>query len=385
MNVSSSWLVHSLGDALVLVGFGLPWLIQAPTAALFAIPGATERLPVWQVGADWWILTVVVLLGLILGWLPKLWAAWASLVVAGVAMMLAVFWTEAQSLPGAVLFSSGFWLLMTGLALAIFAAATRIAKPRVASGGFLLVAVVLVGNLVWGGSAQDQLLARLQQEWQSGALPGRITEHLLMAGYGTLGAVVLGIALGIWGSFRARAGLIWNALAAIAFTIPSLALLGILLEAFSSLSQSFPALAAMGLSGLGPAPVVAALVIYGIFPVLRATLSGLSQLPAAELEAAQGMGMGKGQIFWQLRIPRAIPFIAGGVRTAAVMSVGIASLGQLVGAGGLGYYLLFGISQVSVVQIMVGVVPLLGLALLFDGGLAWLQTRLTPVALRALS
>ena len=49
------------------------------------------------------------------------------------------------------------------------------------------------------------------------------------------------------------------------------------------------------------------------------------------------------------------------------------------------YYLLFGISQVSVVQIMVGVVPLLGLALLFDGGLAWLQTRLTPVALRALS
>lgn len=384
MNVSSGWLVHSLGAGLALVGFGLPWLIGAPTAALFAIPGATERLQIWQVGADWWILAAVVLLGLTLGWLPHLWAAWVSLAAMFVAMVLAVFWTEAQNLSGAVLFASGFWLLMAGLALAIFAAATRIAKPGVASGGFLLVATVVLGNLVWGTPAQDQLLARLQQEWQSGALPGRITEHLLMAGYGTLGAIVLGILLGIWGSFRARAAVIWNALAAIAFTIPSLALLGILLEAFSGLSQNFPALAAIGLSGLGPAPVVTALVIYGIFPVLRATLSGLSQLPAAELEAAQGMGMGKGRIFWQLRIPRAVPFIAGGVRTAAVMSVGIASLGQLVGAGGLGYYLLFGIAQVSVVQIMVGVVPLLGLALLLDGGLAWLQTRLTAPALRAL-
>ena len=384
MSVSSNHLVSGIGTVLILAGLSLPWVIQARTVALFAVPGAATSLFIWQVGTGWWVLPVLVLLGLILEWLPWPGLGWASLINASMAILLAIFWTEAQNLAGAVLFAGGFWLGLSGFVIWLYAGAARVGKPSASTVGFMLFAAVVISYLIWGGTAQDQLLAGLQREWRSGVLPGRITEHVSMAGYGILGAAVLGILLGFWGSFRARAGVIWNALTAIAFTIPSLALLAILLEAFSSLSQSFPTLAAMGLSGLGPAPVVAALVIYGIFPVLRGPLTGLTQLPAAELEVAQGMGMSGRQIFWQLRIPRAVPFIAGGVRTAAVMSVGIASLGQLVGAGGLGYYLLFGIAQVSVVQILLGVVPLLAIALIVDSGLGLVQTKLTAPGLRSL-
>jgi osmoprotectant transport system permease protein len=149
-------------------------------------------------------------------------------------------------------------------------------------------------------------------------------------------------------------------------TIPSLALLGFMIPLF----------------GIGPLPAILAMVIYVLLPILRNTYTGILDVDQALLEAGRGMGMTKSQMLWLVELPVARPIIFAGLRTATVMTIGVATLAAFIGAGGLGDLILRGISMVDTGIILAGAVPAAVLAILFDMLLAWVDWRVTPKGLR---
>lgn len=198
-------------------------------------------------------------------------------------------------------------------------------------------------------------------EFVAARLPGlwlRMGEHIVLTGASTLIAIGIGIPLGVVASRVSwLRGLIMGAVG-IVQTIPSLAMLAILL-------------ALMG--KIGTTPAVVALVFYALLPIVRNTLAGLAGVPAAINEAADGIGMTRNQRLWLVELPLATPVIVTGIRTAAVVGVGIATLSAFIGAGGLGQFINRGISLSNHQLILLGAVPAALLALTVDASIAGVQ------------
>lgn len=149
-------------------------------------------------------------------------------------------------------------------------------------------------------------------------------------------------------------------------TIPSLALLGFMIPLF----------------GIGPIPAIIAMVMYALLPILRNTYTGILDVEKAMLEAGRGMGMTRGQLLRMVELPLARPMIFAGIRTATVMTIGVATLASFIGAGGLGDLILRGISTVDTGVILAGAIPAALMAIVFDLVLAWLDWSVTPKGLR---
>lgn len=133
-------------------------------------------------------------------------------------------------------------------------------------------------------------------------------------------------------------------------TIPSLALLGLLIPLF----------------GIGKVPAIIALVAYALLPILRNTYTGIKEVDPSLIEAARAMGMNERQLLLKVEIPLATPVMMAGIRTAMVLIVGTATLAALIGAGGLGDIILLGIDRNNTSLIVLGAVPAALLAILFD-------------------
>jgi len=119
-----------------------------------------------------------------------------------------------------------------------------------------------------------------------------------------------------------------------------------------------------------------ALVLYALLPILRNTYVGLTGIDPAVLEAATAMGMTPGQVMWRVRLPLALSVILAGIRTATVITIGVATIAAAIGAGGLGTFIFRGVAMVSDAVILAGAIPAALLALLADGLLALLERRL---------
>jgi osmoprotectant transport system permease protein len=204
-------------------------------------------------------------------------------------------------------------------------------------------------------------------EWLSFAgarLPAlwlRTGEHILLTGVSTAIAIALGIPLGIAAS-RCR----WLRVAitggvGILQTIPSLAMLAALLAL---------------LNQIGTLPAIIALVLYALLPIVRNTLTGLHHVPPAIREAADGVGMTGWQKLWLVELPLAAPVIVTGIRTAAVVGVGIATLSAFIGAGGLGQFINRGLALANHQLILLGAVPSALLAMLVDASIGAMQWSL---------
>lgn len=145
----------------------------------------------------------------------------------------------------------------------------------------------------------------------------------------------------------------------------------------TGIMQTIPSLALLGLfipfMGIGFTPALVALIIYGLFPILQNTLVGLASVDPALEEAAQAFGMNRWERLKKLSLPLALPMILSGVRTSAIMIIGTATLAALIGAGGLGTYILLGIDRQDNQLIFIGAVASAGLAILFSFLLQWLQ------------
>jgi osmoprotectant transport system permease protein len=181
-------------------------------------------------------------------------------------------------------------------------------------------------------------------------------EHVRLVAISILAAMVIGIPLGIlitrlrWleGSVIGMTGVL--------YTVPSLALFAIL----------------MPYTGLGRTTVIVALVLYSLLAIIRNTVAGIDDVPSAALDAARGMGMTGSQRLLFVELPLALPVILAGVRVATVAAIGIATVGALLGAGGLGRLIFEGISRGNSDRIVAGALSASVLALVAD----WAVSRL---------
>jgi osmoprotectant transport system permease protein len=149
-------------------------------------------------------------------------------------------------------------------------------------------------------------------------------------------------------------------------TIPSIALFGLLMAPLAWAATQFPVLGRIGISGVGLAPAVLALLLYALLPIVRAALAGLEQVPSATVAAARAMGFTPWQVLWRVELPLALPVLLIGLRTAVVQTTGLAAVTALVGAGGLGSIMFDGLFSAANELVMLGVIPIVLLAMLAD-------------------
>ena len=183
---------------------------------------------------------------------------------------------------------------------------------------------------------------------------GLVGEHLLLVLVSTAIAVAIGVPLGILLTRRPA----WRGpvlgLANIFQTIPSLALFGFLIP--------LPFL-----GGIGARTAIVALVVYALLPIVRNTCTGILQVPPGLRTAAAALGLGRGQCLRHVELPLALPVILAGVKTAAVASVGTATIAAFIGAGGYGERITVGLALNDNDMLLAGAIPAAVLALLVQG------------------
>jgi osmoprotectant transport system permease protein len=209
---------------------------------------------------------------------------------------------------------------------------------------------------------------------QLALLPGYLTAHLQLTLFALFAGALFSIPLGIVVARVQRLERPGLAVASIVQTVPSLALLAVMV----------PALAALGLRSIGFLPAFIGLALYSVLPILRNTVTGLAGLDPAMTEAARGVGMTPSQRLWKVELPLAMPVILAGLRTSTVWTVGIATLSTPVGAASLGNYIFSGLQTRNLTAVLVGCVAAAVLALALDGlvralGGAMLSRRRAPL------
>lgn len=194
----------------------------------------------------------------------------------------------------------------------------------------------------------------------------RTGEHLALVAAALLAAIAAAIPLGIWAARRPAVGRLVLGAVGVVQTIPSLALLVFMIP----------------LLGIGAGPAVAALFLYGLLPIVRNTHAGLTGIAPDLREVAEALGLPPGARLRLVELPLAAPSILAGVKTSAVITVGTATLGALVGAGGYGQPILTGIRLASVPLILEGAVPAALLALAVEAAFDLLERAIVPAGLR---
>lgn len=190
-------------------------------------------------------------------------------------------------------------------------------------------------------------------------------EHLWLVGIAILLAVAIGIPLGILIARRPILSKPVLGAANIIQTVPSLALFGFLLPA-PWIGERADRLA------------ILALTLYSLLPVIRNTYTGIRNVDPAVVEAGRGLGLTDRQLLFKVQLPLALGVIIAGVRVAAVISVGLATIAAAIGAGGLGEYIFRGLAMVNNQVILAGAIPAALLAILADLSLGWLEKSLSP-------
>jgi osmoprotectant transport system permease protein len=187
-------------------------------------------------------------------------------------------------------------------------------------------------------------------------------EHLVLVLVSLSAAVVIAIPLGVFCAYRRRAGQLVLAVVEITQTIPALALLVFMIPLF----------------GIGAGPALVALFLYSLLPVVRNTHAGILAIPPDLRESALALGLPGRARLWRIELPLALPTILAGIKTAAVINVGAATLGALVGAGGYGQPILTGIRLDDVGLILEGAVPAALFAMTVKALFELLERRVTP-------
>ncbi len=213
------------------------------------------------------------------------------------------------------------------------------------------------------------LISYLQHSWPT--LLKMTGEHLALVGAAVGLAILIGVPLGILATRWRWLATPMMTLATVVLTIPSIALFGLMIPVFARFGHA-----------LGYLPAVTAVFLYSLLPILRNTYVALAGIDSGIPEAGRGIGMTTWQRMRLVDLPLAVPVILGGVRTAVVMNIGVATIAALIGAGGLGVLILQAISQSNMGKLAVGAVLVSLLAIVADVCLQWLQRVLTPKGIR---
>lgn len=192
-------------------------------------------------------------------------------------------------------------------------------------------------------------------------------EHIQLSGIAVFWAILIAVPAGILLTRYRFLATPLLGFTSVVQTIPSLALLAFMIPFF----------------GIGALPATIAMIVYALLPIMRNTYTGILEVDKAVLEAGKGMGMTKGQVLWLVELPLARSIIFAGIRTATVMTIGVATLAAFIGGGGLGDLIMRGIAMNETSIVLAGAVPAAILAIIFDLLVALLNRVITPKALRA--
>jgi osmoprotectant transport system permease protein len=207
----------------------------------------------------------------------------------------------------------------------------------------------------------------------AGGIPTRLAEHVLLSAVSLLLALAIGLPVGLWiGHTRRFATLAINA-ANVGRALPTLAVIGIVLPLTAAFDPQL---------GFKVYPTVIAMVLLAVPLILVGTYAGVAGVDPDLVEAARGMGMGPRRVLADVEIPIALPVIAGGVRSAAVIIVATATIGAIFGSGGLGRFLVEGIAQNDDGMIFGGAALVAGLAVLTELVFGAIQRAVTSPGLR---
>lgn len=291
-------------------------------------------------------------------------ASGAFILVLAEAGNAAAAFAEGQGSAARTSFGWTFYLFVFALFLVLYAASAdtpnrwgRVMTVAVLPIGVVLLAVYgVLGEL---GIVREGALAR-------GTFGREVTRHLFYALGATVGAVVLGIPLGIACARSRKAENAIMGVLNLGQVLPVLAFVGIMIPILGTISDRLAGLKSLGISGIGWAPVMVVLLVYALFPITRNTLVAIQQLDPAILDTARGMGMGRWRSMREVELPLAFPIVLAGVRIALVQSTAGAIIAAFVGGGGLGTIMFMGLEQTSMDLVLVGVVPIVALALFFD-------------------
>ena len=292
---------------------------------------------------------------------------------------------EGQPAVARVSIGAGAWVLLAGAAIIGFAARSEGSgtRPSLVS-RFLAPAVGIVAVVlafVAGGLSQLSLareyVVRADSFWQL------LLGHVTLAAAALAAGLLIGVPLGLAATRNRHIRSVALGVTGIIQTIPSLALLGLLVVPLAALGAAYPFLRELGIRGIGAAPGLIALTLYALLPIVRNTYVGLSEVDPGAIDAGRGMGMSPAQLLMRVELPLALPLIIEGVRTAAILLVGITTLTVFAGARNLGILMFEGLGQFAPDLILLGAIPTIALALLADLGLSALGRALTPEGVRA--
>lgn len=396
----------------------LPWLSVRPNR--LALGEAVGLPPIWQgtLGGATLLYLILAYLSAVLSHIPiksKLSSVFSGVFLYTPALCASIIWglgwwilgsiaTETVSATGEwarAAAGSGFWIWILGSCLTMYAsghAASSVSDQATRVGrrlGWLFVLTLLPlanWNINWNTfhimlgfnflgidfatghlrhwSVMQEYAAQGERFWEE------LWRHLKLTSWALGVGVLLGWPLSVWAFNRPIGAAVVLGLARGIQTVPSLALLGLLIAPLAWLSETVPLLRSLGVRGIGETPALIAMTLYALLPITSNGIAGLKNIPREVRTAGIGMGMTHGQLFWQVLFPLALPVWLGGVRQAAVLLVGVASIAQLIGAGGLGYFIFSGLQNGATDLILLGALPAAGLALGLNGLLRALERAL---------
>jgi len=376
--------VAMLGVIFGLASFLLPFFRIKPSRLAGGSPSSwLESLPFSALG-------LLIVLWLMIGLLSLIskshsMAAFGAGLGGNLIIILLFFWAGFQAqvvLPeeytfGRVALGAGFWIMILGAYLVILSARKTWRGNNwrgllLSWVGLVGIALLLVGGGLDGISVMEELSIRKNRFRQE------FFNHLFIS-FSAVGiATAVGLPLGIF-IYRKK---IWEKpvffLTNTMQTVPALALFGLLIGPLAFLSRRFPLLRELGIGGIGWFPAMLALILYALLPIIRNTYTSFQILDEKIVEAGKGMGMNSRQLLFQIQLPLALPLILTGIRTSLVQTIGNTTLAALIGAGGFGVFVFQGLGQAAHDLILLGVFPVIGLALIADKIMQQLVIRLTP-------
>jgi osmoprotectant transport system permease protein len=271
-----------------------------------------------------------------------------------------------------VSFGGAFWclVLLTWLAAADALQRLELTPTR----RFALHIALWIPTLVLLAAGRlDQ--TSILQEWaqREEVFAEAFWRHLQIVAWALVPALALALPLGVAAARHARFGRGVLALLSVVQTIPSIALFGLLIAPLAALGALWPS---SGIQGIGLAPALVALVAYALLPIVAGVAAGLQQIEPGVMAAATGMGLTPRQRLWQVALPLALPSLLSALRVAAVQMVGAAVVAALIGAGGLGSLIFQGLTSSALDLVLLGVVPVVLLAMAVDSLLSALAASM---------
>lgn len=353
---------------LTLALVALPFLNFAPNRLV-----AGEPLMGWQISRFGLLLLPLLTLWLLLWRHPTRITLMLALLAAEL-MLAAIIWLSGHqatllSQQGSRLartsFASGLWCSGALILLLITDQVRQLTRHRLAQLLLNLQVWLLPLLLLFSGQLSDLSLLK-EYANRHAVFDAALSRHLTLLAGTVVPALMIALPLGVK-LFRRPGwqGGVFGVLNVIQ-TVPSVALFGLLIAPLAGLAQQFPWLGDWGISGIGMAPALIALVLYALLPLVRSVVVGLQQVPHEVRESARGVGMSGWQQFIAVDVPLALPVWLAGLRVVVVQTLGMAVVAALIGAGGFGAIIFQGLLSSALDLVLLGVIPVIALAVVID-------------------